>query len=81
MSTPTPPPTRPSNEYVDADDVTDWNRVISVTFALLVRSAEENAKIVDERVYELLETDVGPFNDRFQRSLFTTTVTLRNRTT
>ncbi|HEU5137747.1 MAG TPA: PilW family protein [Steroidobacteraceae bacterium] len=69
------------DEYVDADEVTDWSRVISVTLALLVRSAEENAKIVDERVYELLETDVGPFDDRFQRSLFTTTVTLRNRTT
>jgi len=68
-------------EYVDADAVTDWSRVISVTLALLVRSADENSPTVDERVYELLETDVGPFDDNFQRALFTTTVTLRNRTT
>ena len=73
--------TRSSTNTSTPTTVTDWTRVISVTLALLVRSAEENAKIVDQRVYELLETDVGPFNDRFQRSLFTTTVTLRNRTT
>ena len=69
------------DEYLDADEVTDWSRVISVTLALLVRSAEENAKIVDEREYQLLETTLEPFNDRYQRALFTTTVTLRNRTT
>jgi type IV pilus assembly protein PilW len=69
------------NRYVDADDVTDWNQVISITLAMLVRSAEENAKTVDEREYTLLDTTLPAFDDRFQRSLFTTTVTLRNRTT
>jgi type IV pilus assembly protein PilW len=68
------------DDYVDANAVTDWSEVVSVTLALLVRSAEANSQTVDERVYTLLERDLGPFNDRFQRSLFTTTVTLRNRT-
>jgi type IV pilus assembly protein PilW len=69
------------DEYVNADEVTDWSNVISVTLALLARSAEENSQTIDSREYTLLETVLEPFNDRFQRSLFTTTVTLRNRTT
>jgi hypothetical protein len=28
----------------------------------------------------MLDTPVGPFNDHFQRALFTTTVTFRNGT-
>jgi type IV pilus assembly protein PilW len=69
------------NEYVDADEVDDWNQVVSVSLALLVRSAEENSQTQDTRTYKLLETELEPFDDNFQRSLFTTTVTLRNRTT
>jgi len=69
------------NRYVDANAVTDWSQVISVSLALLIRSAEQNSQTKDSRTYTLLGTDLGPFNDHFQRSLFTTTVTLRNRTT
>ena len=68
------------NEYVDANEVADWGAVISVSLAILVRSAEENSQEADNREYSLLGTAVGPFDDKFQRSLFTTTVTLRNRT-
>jgi type IV pilus assembly protein PilW len=69
------------NQYVDADAVTDWSRVISVSLAILIRSGEQTSPTVDTSTYRLLETDLGPFNDRFQRSVFTTTVTLRNTTT
>ena len=69
------------NQYVNANAVTDWSQVVSVSLALLIRSAEANSQTVDSRTYTLLDTSVGPYNDRFQRSLFTTTVTLRNRTT
>jgi len=69
------------DEYVDADEITDWNQVVSVTMSILVRSAEENSQIEDTRTYQLLDEELGPFNDKYQRSLFTTTVTLRNRTT
>jgi len=68
-------------QYVDANAVTDWTRVISVTLAVLVRSAEQNSQIVDSRAYQLLTTTFTAPSDRFQRALFTTTVTLRNRTT
>lgn len=78
------------DNYVEANEVADWSTVISVSLAMLVRSAQANSTQVDRSEYVLFdespdgtldEVKVGPFNDRFQRSLFTTTVTLRNRTT
>lgn len=69
------------NSYVNASAAVNWSQVISVSIALLVRSAEANSPTLDGRTYTLLGTNLGPFNDRFQRSLFTTTVALRNRTT
>jgi type IV pilus assembly protein PilW len=67
--------------YVDANAVTDWSRVVSISIALLIRSSEANSQTLDTRPYTLLTRVVPAFNDRFQRSVFTTTVTLRNRTT
>jgi type IV pilus assembly protein PilW len=72
------------DQYMSANTVdsgSNWGNVISVRIAILVRSAEANAPDVDKKTYTLLGTSVGPFNDRYERSLFTTTVTLRNRTT
>jgi type IV pilus assembly protein PilW len=68
------------NSYEDADGVANWRRVISVSVALLIRSVEPNALETDTRTYRLLDTDVGPFNDGYQRTVFTTTAALRNST-
>lgn len=69
-----------ANQYQAAGAVTNWNRVVSLSLALLVRSPEETGFDRDTRTYDLLGTPVGPFNDRRQRSVFATTVVLRNRT-
>jgi type IV pilus assembly protein PilW len=72
------------DQYSNADTVdaaSNWGNVISVRVAILVRSPEANSPEVDKRTYTLLIKSVGPFNDHYERSLFTTTVTLRNRTT
>jgi len=71
-----------ADTYVTADAVTtaQWNQVISVELAVLVRSPLETGPDIDKRKYNLLGTPVGPFNDRRQRAVFTTTVVLRNRT-
>lgn len=69
------------NQYVNANAVTNWSQVISVSIAMLIRSATQDSPTVDARTYTLLGTTLPAFNDRYQRSLFTTTVTLRNRTT
>jgi len=67
-----------ADSYVSADMVMNWANVISFSIAILVRSEEESGLDVDTRQYDLLGTKVGAFNDRRQRSVFTTTVTLRN---
>jgi type IV pilus assembly protein PilW len=65
---------------VDADPA-NWARVMSVSIAVLVRSENEEGVEQDGRTYNLLGTNLGPFNDRRQRSIFTTTVVLRNGAT
>lgn len=69
------------NQYVTANNVTDWNRVVALTLSVLVRSETETNLERDGRTYTVLDTNLGPFNDRHQRSVFTTTVVLRNKTT
>jgi type IV pilus assembly protein PilW len=71
------------NSYVKASDASvsaNWNRVISVSIGLLIRSIEPNSIMPDKQTYTVLDTTVGPFSDRYQRTLYTTTVTLRNTT-
>ncbi len=70
-----------ANTYKTADQVTDWSTVVSVNIAVLVQSLTETGVEVDKRTYSLLGTNYGPYNDRRQRSVFTTTITLRNDTT
>jgi type IV pilus assembly protein PilW len=67
------------DQYVAAAAGTNWANVISVSIAALIRSEVESGVERDSRTYSLLGTNVGPFNDRRQRSIFTTTVALRNR--
>jgi type IV pilus assembly protein PilW len=78
------------DQYQEADEVTNWSNVISVSIAMLIRSNDANSPAADGRTFTLFDATpdgrlpavtAGPFADRFQRSLFTTTVTLRNRTT
>jgi type IV pilus assembly protein PilW len=69
------------NSYVTADAVTNWANVISVTFGILIRSVEPSSPELDTRTYTLLPGNtVGPFNDHYERTLYTTTVALRNTT-
>jgi type IV pilus assembly protein PilW len=75
------------DSYVPASDAAvsaNWNRVISVSIGMLIRSIEPNSIMPDTQTYTLLDpligAKVGPFNDRYQRTLYTTTVALRNTT-
>jgi type IV pilus assembly protein PilW len=74
---------RVANDYFSADEIDDWDTIISVNLALLLRS-EESGVDRDEATYQLLEPAIGgvtidPDDDRRQRMLFTTTAALRNR--
>jgi len=76
-----------ANVYQKANAVADWSTVVSVNIAVLARSIDETGVEKDKQTYKLLGgtansgADYGPFNDRRQRQIFTTTITLRNATT
>jgi type IV pilus assembly protein PilW len=76
-----------ANSYQKANAIADWGTVVSVNIAVLSRSIDETGTAVDKQTYKLLGgtagngRDYGPFNDRRQRAIFTTTITLRNGTT
>ncbi len=67
------------DEYRTANNVTDWNDVISVSVALLARSLEEYGVETDQRSYTLLDVTVAAPGDRRLREVFTATASIRNR--
>jgi type IV pilus assembly protein PilW len=69
------------DQYLNGGAVANWADVISVRVALLARSMDAYGTDRDGETYVLLDpaAPVGPFNDRFQRRVFTTTVALRNQ--
>ena len=73
---------RVADMYIRADTVTangDWPQVVSVRLALLLSSVDPAINIPDTAVYNLLGTNVGPFNDPLRRHVFTTSVAFRNQ--
>lgn len=70
--------------YRKADAITDWNAVVSVDIALLVRSQSQYGTDRDQTTYDLISPTLGTRvpapNDRHLRQVFATTVSLRNQT-
>ena len=62
---------------LDSDD--EWESVIAVRIAMLVRTLDEYGQDIDTNTYQLNDTTVPAFNDGFKRRVFNTTVLLRNR--
>lgn len=67
-----------ANYYVNADQVVDMNRVISLRFAVVVRSAEERLTNGVNQTYSLLGANVTSADTRL-RQVYSSTVTIRNR--
>ena len=65
--------------YRDADEIVNWDSVLSVSLAVLMRSPEEGLDEAGGQTWDMLGTEVGPFDDRRPRILFTTTAAVRNR--
>ena len=65
------------DRYVNADEVTDWNRVMSTKIFLLIRSPNEVAGYNDSYTYVLGDKTMTP-KDGYHRKLFTQTVFIRS---
>jgi len=70
-----------ANRYVERTTVPalDYERVVSVRVAILVRSTNQVAASVNTSTYNLLGTVFDPVDDRRLRRMYTSTITLRNR--
>jgi type IV pilus assembly protein PilW len=75
---------RAADQYNKATDVVNWDRVVSVRIALLVRSVEQYGTDPDRNTYQLLSEATGitvpAAGDRRLRQVFTATISMRNRT-
>jgi len=74
-----------ANKYVNAADVNanEWEGVVSVQIAVLVKSQKEVKQIAEQKTYALLDKQItapagAGVKDKFQRAVFSTTVHLRN---
>jgi type IV pilus assembly protein PilW len=72
---------RIADSYTTANNVTNWDNVISVSVALLVRSPDEYGTERDTGSYVLLDKTFTAPSDRHVRQVFVSTATLRNRAT
>lgn len=62
-----------------SDANVNWAQIVTVRLALLMRSPQVLPIDVDSRIFQMVGEDVGPFDDRFARQLFTKTISIRNR--
>ncbi len=67
-----------ANYYVSADQVVDMDDVISIRFAIVTRSYDDNLTGGLTQTYNVLGTDIVAPDSRL-RQVYTTTVTVRNR--
>jgi len=70
-----------ADTYVDAATVTNWDNVVSVRIALLMRTVEEDFSTeLNTNTYDLLGTNFDPTpDDHRRRRVFTNTIQVRNR--
>lgn len=65
-----------ANRYVNADEVADMNSVVSIRFALVARSYENN--VASNQTYDVLGTAINAADNRL-RQVYTSTIGVRNR--
>ncbi|MBF0369105.1 MAG: PilW family protein [Magnetococcales bacterium] len=67
------------NLYRIATNVADWNDVLSVRIAVLLRTADYVNAQQDDTYKLVNESPIGPYSDGLLRRSFVTTIALRNR--
>ena len=67
-----------ADQYVAANSVTDWARVVSVRVSLLLRTLEDNLTVNGPQTYSFNGATVTAADSRL-RAVFSRTVSLRNR--
>jgi len=73
--------TNAADDYLPADEVDDWNSVVSVRFSVLTRSQDEVLDEENDRSFDMLGSEVAQANngDRRVRLVSVSTTALRGR--
>lgn len=76
---------RQPNRFLKAGEAglqsqTEWSNVVAIRFAVLARTLNAKDIDLDNNTYDVNGTNIGPFGDKNQRRVFTSTVLLRNLT-
>lgn len=61
-----------------ADCMINWTNTVAVKIALLVRNPTVSLNFTDSKTYKLGLVTVGPFNDKYKRHVYSTSVRLNN---
>jgi type IV pilus assembly protein PilW len=69
---------RSANQYISADQVTDWNNVKAVRIAVLANSINTLTPAPAGRNFVLLDANPITFTDNRARQIFSTTIQLKN---
>jgi len=67
------------NYYVSADEVADWNHIVSLKISLLLRSYKNNVFSSAQTLSFNGENISVGSSDRYLRRVFTTVISIRNR--
>ncbi len=69
------------NKYETANNVPEWDNVLSVRIGLLMRTPNEVRAVEHDHTadYNVLDEVFGPYDDNHMRRVFTATIGLRNR--
>jgi len=67
-----------ANQYLSANDVSDWGEVVSMRLTLVFRSAREVYATGQQVTLKLDGSDYSLSSDRFMRQVITTSVKIRN---
>jgi type IV pilus assembly protein PilW len=67
-----------ADRYVNSAEVSNWEEVVGVNIAVLVRSLRPVASANISRSYQLSEDTIISKTDRYLRAVFTATVRIRN---
>lgn len=70
---------RRADRYVSADDVGNWEEVVSIRIAMLYRSEDRMADEEEARTFNLASTEVTTQSDRRARLVALSTIGIRNR--
>jgi type IV pilus assembly protein PilW len=70
---------RNADTYVTAENVTNWDQVVSVRIALLYRTDDRITDVAEARAFNLAGTEITTESDRRSRVVGLSTVGIRNR--